>query len=153
MLEMGAAIIGIKLGPEGMFLRTTKHRHRLSQTNRLNCLYQNDDWVEPAACSTNFPGGAWWATTGAGDCAVAGFLTGLARGMSAEDTLISAVAVGACNVEAMDATSGILPWDEVQARIQSGWARREIMVPMRDWVWESTQGLWIGPDDRGGYLQ
>jgi sugar/nucleoside kinase (ribokinase family) len=150
MLNMGATIIGIKLGANGIFLRTTKNRRRLSPlTAKLNI--HKRDWVDRQLLSPTFEVDLV-GTTGAGDCAVAGFLTGLYRGLSAESTLRSAAAVGACNVEAMDAISGVPSWDAVQDRIQAGWQHHVTNVPMRDWVWESTQGLWVGPQDRGGYL-
>ncbi len=150
MLGMGAAVIGIKLGADGMFLRTTRDRERLSDLIAQLGI-ERSAWVDRQLIAPTFQVDVV-GTTGAGDCAVAGFLTGLFRGFSAEQTLISAVAVGACNVEATDATSGVPSWEKVQARIQSGWGRRETKVSMRDWVWESTQGLWVGPRDRGGYL-
>ncbi|TFG71750.1 MAG: carbohydrate kinase family protein, partial [Anaerolineales bacterium] len=142
MLAMGAAVIGIKLGADGMFLRTTRDRKRLSPLAEKLPI-ERGAWVDRQLIAPTFQVDVV-GTTGAGDCAVAGFLTGLFRGFSAEQTLISAVAVGACNVEAMDATSGVRSWEKVQERIQNGWARREIKVPMRDWIWESTQGLWVG---------
>ena len=46
-------------------------------------------------------------TTGAGDATIAGFLTALLRGVSPERALTIASAVGACNVEAADALSGV----------------------------------------------
>lgn len=150
MLAMGAVVIGIKLGADGMFLRTTKDRERLSQLTAVLPIGKRD-WVDRQLIAPTFQVDLV-GTTGAGDCAVAGFLTGLFQGFSAEQTLISAVAVGACNVEAMDAISGVPSWEKVQARIQNGWKRLDTHVPMHGWVWESTQGLWVGPQDRGGYL-
>jgi sugar/nucleoside kinase (ribokinase family) len=150
LLGMGAVIIGIKLGADGLFLRTTKDRDRLSQlTTRLPV--KKSDWANRQLVAPTFQVNLV-GTTGAGDCAVAGFLTGLFHGLSAESTLISAVAVGASNVEAMDAISGVPTWDTVQKRIRNGWVRLDTKLPMHDWVWESVQGLWVGPHDRGGYL-
>ena len=150
MLGMGAAVLGIKLGANGLFLRTTKDRKRLSQlTEKLPI--KKRAWVDRQLLSPTFQVNLV-GTTGAGDCAVAGFLTGVLRGLSAESTTISATAVGASNVEAMDAISGVPSWDKVQTRIKDGWARLETNVRMRGWVWESTQGVWIGPEDRGGHL-
>jgi len=150
MLGMGAAVIGIKLGSDGMFLRTTKDRDRLSQLS-AGLPIEKRAWADRQLLAPTFQVNLV-GTTGAGDCAAAGFLTGLFRGLSAELALISAVAVGACNVEAMDAISGVPSWDKVQTRIQNGWARLDTKLPMHGWVWESTQGLWVGPKDRGGYL-
>jgi hypothetical protein len=40
-----------------------------------------------------------------------------------------ASAVGACNVEKIDATSGILGWKETLARLETGWETREERLP------------------------
>ena len=87
-------------------------------------------------------------TTGSGDCTIAGFLTGLLEGLSPEHIMTSAVAVGACNVEQADATSGILTWSAVQQRIRSDWPRRPVAVSLPGWRWDEAHGVWRGPDDR-----
>ena len=60
-------------------------------------------------------------TTGAGDATIAGFLTALLRDVPPERALAIAAAVGACNVEAADAVSGVRSWEETLARIDAGW--------------------------------
>ena len=50
------------------------------------------------------------------------------------------VAVGACNVEAPDATSGIRSWDATLARIASGWPRRALPTPP-GWTWDAVEGV------------
>jgi hypothetical protein len=78
---------------------------------------------------------------------VAGFLSGLLRGQTPEEATTSAVAVGACNVETADATSGVRPWDTTQARIQAGWPRLEAHVEAEGWSWDADKSIWRGPDD------
>src|SRR5256885_785390 len=60
-------------------------------------------------------------TTGSGDATIAGLLTALLAGETPEDALLDAVGVGACSVEAVDATSGIPSWQAVRERIRVGW--------------------------------
>jgi sugar/nucleoside kinase (ribokinase family) len=88
-------------------------------------------------------------TTGAGDATIAGFLSALLRGLDPQETLITAVGVGACNVEAADALSGLRSWDETQARIQAGWEHLPLTVDAPGWV-EARDGLWEknGPRSR-----
>ena len=62
-------------------------------------------------------------TTGSGDATIAGFLAALLRDLPPEKAMNAALAVGACNVEAPDALSGIRPWDETMRRIDAGWAK------------------------------
>jgi sugar/nucleoside kinase (ribokinase family) len=99
----GARIAGVKLGDEGLFVDWG------ADTFRAPCFK-----VRVAG------------TTGAGDATIAGFLAGLLKGLPPAEVVTAAVAVGACSCEAPDATSGIRPWDEVQARIRSGWPRRAV---------------------------
>ena len=64
-------------------------------------------------------------TTGSGDATIAGLLAALLRGADPLAAATAATAVGACSVEAPDATSGIPSWEQVAARIASGWRRRD----------------------------
>lgn len=66
--------------------------------------------------------------------------------MSPQDTLRAACAVGACNVEAADALSGVRGWSETAARIAAGWER--LAFPLdANWHWDVTHEVWIGPGD------
>ena len=61
--------------------------------------------------------------------------------------MTSAVGVGACNVEAADALSGVRSWEDTQARIQAGWQRSPLVVNAPGWRWDENRALWIGPFD------
>jgi len=150
LLDLGVAIAGIKLGAQGMVVRTTPdspRRHALHTRLALDVRA----WTQRELYAPTFHAQLVGAT-GAGDCAIAGFLAGLMHGQSPEDTLRSAVAVGACNVEAADAISGVPTWDAVQARIQAGWKQLPVTLKLRGWGWNENQQLWIGPQDHGGQL-
>jgi sugar/nucleoside kinase (ribokinase family) len=84
-------------------------------------------------------------TTGSGDATIAGFIAGILRGQSVEAALTTAVAVGACNVEAADALSGIRSWGDTQARVASGWARSPVKINAPGWEWDAEHQLWVGP--------
>lgn len=138
LLALGPQIVGIKLGPWGFYLRT-------AGTVTLSGL---------ASLATNWHNRELWApcfqvtvagTVGAGDTTVAGFLAGLLRGLSLEDALNTACAVGACCVEAPDAVSGVKSWTVTRARIQRGWPRRELTLP-DGWRREDS-AVWRGPHD------
>lgn len=60
---------------------------------------------------------------GAGDCTIAGFLSARLKGLPVKEALRTAVASGACNVEAVDSLSGIPGWEELQERISKGWQK------------------------------
>jgi len=81
-------------------------------------------------------------TTGAGDATIAGFLGALLRDKTAEEALTMAVAVGACNVEAADALSGLQSWQATQERVDQGWARLPLDLSGFGWLQESRFSLW-----------
>ncbi|GGG61254.1 carbohydrate kinase family protein [Paenibacillus radicis (ex Gao et al. 2016)] len=120
LLDMGAAIVALKLGEYGLYVRTTASEERMARLGRYQprqvACWLNRELYVP--CFRVEVAG----TTGAGDCTIAGFLAGFVQGLSPEDTVIGAVATGACNVEQPDATSGIPAWRDVQSRLQAGWA-------------------------------
>ncbi len=119
LVQMGAAVVVLKLGEHGLYMRTTADEARLSQTGKYAPL-NKDKWANRELYIPCFQVGVA-GTTGAGDCTIAGFLAGFAQRLSPEEVLIGAVGIGACNVEQPDATSGILPWEAVQERISVGW--------------------------------
>src|SRR5258708_3222388 len=111
ILAMGAVITGFKLGEMGMYLRTAEE----SQFERLHALpIDHKIWANVALWMPAFQVRVE-GTVGAGDSAYAGFLTALLQGLSPLESMRLACAVGACNVEAADATSGIKTLAETNA--------------------------------------
>ena len=125
LLAMGVVITGFKLGEMGMYLRTAKAElfHRLDRLN-LNVEEWADQEYWIPAFEVKMVG-----TTGAGDSAYAGFLAALLKNSSPLEALRWACAVGACNVEAADATSGIKKWSETATRLASDWPTRSERLP------------------------
>ena len=145
LVAMGAAIVALKLGDRGLYLRTTDDAGRLERIGgRLAC-----DWGPWRGRELLVPCFAVdvAGTTGSGDATVAGLLAGLIGGQPPPAALRSAVGVGAASVERADATSGVPAWDVVQRRIAAGWPRRAGATPV-DWRWDESEGLWAGPGDR-----
>ena len=150
-LALGAAIVAVKLGNQGLFLRTTADLTRLAAIGDVL-----------AGHVAHWRGRQLWApcfaakvagTTGAGDATIAGFLLALLAQMDPTTTLTHAVAVGACSVEAPDATSGIPTWATVQARIAVGWSRIPLRESPPEGWWEASSGIWHGPQDQEGMQQ
>ena len=50
-----------------------------------------------------------------------------------------AVGVGACNVEAPDALSGLCNWEETRQRISRGWEKHILEIDCPDWCWDDDQ--------------
>lgn len=92
LLDEGVGIVGLKMGEEGCYIRSKDVELRLPKYD-----VQAVDAV------------------GAGDCFVAGFLTGVIKGWDLEKTGRFANAVGASCVTAIGATTGVKSLDETLA--------------------------------------
>lgn len=119
LLDMGAAIVGFKLGEYGVYLRAGRNAARMAATGLIAANGWPEGVVYHPAYQVDVVG-----TTGAGDSAYAGILFGLSQGLTIDQTAQLASAVGACNVEAADATSGIRSYSAVQERFAAGWHLR-----------------------------
>jgi len=133
LLALGCGMVVLKLGASGLYMRSSR---RLLES----------DWQDRelwAPCFRTQVAG----TTGAGDCTIAGFLKGFLLQLEPELAMTGAVVVGAHSVEQPDATSGVQPWETVQAAIHSGRERLPVDKPMNNWHWQERPGIWIGPAD------
>jgi sugar/nucleoside kinase (ribokinase family) len=144
LFDLGTKIVFLKLGDRGAFLRTSGAEilETLGPAKPNNI----DQWINKAIWSpcyrVNVAG-----TTGSGDATIAGFLSAILQDFSACQALNSAVAVGACNVEAPDSLSGVQSWETTQARISAGWLKHELSIDAPGWYWDKEQQLWIGMQD------
>lgn len=86
------------------------------------------------------------SATGAGDCAIAGFLASILRDTSLIEALAFANAAGAQNVQTYDATSGIRPYEETRAMLGT-WPRAASEINAPGWRFDSALQSWRGPHD------
>ncbi len=142
LIAMGTKIVGLKLGDRGMYLRTG-NRSIIDSIGRARPS-DPEAWTGLELWAPCFKA-AVAGTTGSGDATIAGFLAGLLRDLPATQALTMAVAVGACNVEAVDALSGICTWEETSRRVASGWERLPLELNAHGWQFDSTSALWRGP--------
>lgn len=147
LLEFGAAVVVLKLGAEGLYLRTTSDAGRLEPV-RPGGRSVGREWLGRELFLPAFVVEVA-GTTGAGDCAVAGFLASLLEGRSPEESLAVAAAAGAASVEQADATSGIPAREDLVARVEAGWPRRTPAIKLPGWTWDGARRLAAGPNDRG----
>lgn len=141
LMEMGARIVGLKLGYRGLYLRTGNPL--LIKLMGRACPSNPDTWASKELWAPCFKI-AVAGTTGSGDATIAGFLAALLRGLSIEESLRLAVAVGACNVEAVDALSGIQSWETTLARVAAGWEQQTLDLDWPGWNFDEASGLWRG---------
>jgi len=147
LLSMGAKIVVLKLGDQGLYLRTSDSVAQLAQRAAWTG-FGWDNWQNRQLLAPCFSVPVV-GTTGSGDCTIAGFLAGMLHGLSPEETLRGAVGVGACNVQSADATSGIPSWDDVQQRM-AGWEQRTVDIALDGWQRLESTGLLSGPQDFAG---
>lgn len=141
LLQLGAAVVGLKLGDQGMLLRTSADPAHIARVGRglLDAAWVGRTLYAPAF-QVRVAG-----TTGAGDCAIAGFHAALLRGAGPEEALLCAVAAGACNVEQTDAISGVPTWEALQARLAAPWAQLPSRLDTAGW--QRQDRLWHGAQD------
>ncbi len=139
LLAMGVPLVVIKLGARGLYLRTAGRQAfaRFGRGTPANPVA----WVEKELWAPCFRVPVT-GTTGAGDSAIAGFLSALLRGLGAEQALTMSSAVGACNVEAADALSGLRSWEATLARIEAGWERLPLRLEHPAWNWDQSARIW-----------
>lgn len=145
LIDMGCTIIVIKLGEYGLYLRTTGDMSRLRNSGiftekQLEAWCMRELYVP---CFDVHVAG----TTGAGDSTIAGFLCGLMRQLSPEDTMKTAVGVGACNVQQPDAISGIVSWEDL-CRYMKEWDHKQIAIPLQGWNTIGDKQICVGPKNK-----
>ena len=145
LLGLGVPIVVIKLGDQGLYLRSSDQVAQLANRAAWRTFswlaWQNREILAPCF-NVEVIG-----TTGSGDCTIAGFLMGLLQGYGPEAALRSATAVGAYCVQSADATSNIPPWVGVADDALRTWTQREPQFSLDDWRRCATRGVYLGPAD------
>jgi sugar/nucleoside kinase (ribokinase family) len=145
LLSMGAAVVCLKLGNQGFYLRSTKNVDRLHQAGG-SILADVENWAGRELIAPCFSVDVV-GTTGSGDCTIGGFLAALVNKASPQDAMAAATATGACCIEKPDATSGVRSWDSTWQRIRAGWPRRSISLSLPGWTWNQDHSIGYGPAD------
>lgn len=143
LIDYGVNVVAIKLGDQGLYLRT----HQIEKSN-LSSIISPSQWNYRQLLSPCFATEVK-GTTGTGDATIAGFLAQFLDGGEPEKVITLATAVGACCVEAVDATGGIRPLPEVVKRVASGWERLPLSVSTNNWKYDCQYKIWKGPEDGG----
>lgn len=145
ILEMGAKIVGIKCGERGFYLRTAGQ----AKLNEMGKARPGDpaNWASREVWEPSFHVDNYAGATGSGDSSIAGFLAAYLYGLSLEETIRYACAVGGLNVTAPDALSGLKTWDETVTLVKAGWKKNPLEITSVGWQ-PDVELLWHGPFDR-----
>ena len=118
-IQMGAKVVLIKCGARGMYLHTGDSNSIGSIGNNLKL--DVAEWSDKSIFEKAYMPEKVLSATGAGDTAIAAFLTGVINNENPNECLRLAAATGACCVEAYDALSGLKTFEELKHRIENGW--------------------------------
>jgi len=144
LLSLGAGIVMLKAGPRGIYLRTGS-AERLARFGRAMPV-PPETWAELELWQPALRADRVASATGAGDCAVAGFLGACLRGEPVELALKVAAAAGRQNVMVHDGAGGILPYEQTLAQARElPAAPPGISAP--GWHFDRRAGLWRGPGE------
>ncbi|MCX7848459.1 MAG: carbohydrate kinase family protein [bacterium] len=146
LLELGAGVVVLKCGARGTYVRTAESARLASLAPVLGERYR--EWASHELWLPAFQVAHVASATGAGDCAIAGFLASLLHGSSLIEAVVMANAVGAQSVQTYDATSGVRPYTETRAAV-AAWARRSEPLEAPGWCFDADHQVWRGPHDQG----
>jgi sugar/nucleoside kinase (ribokinase family) len=122
VLALGVKVLLIKAGHRGAYLRTGELQSLRAPSSPLRLSDHegcpNGVWISP------FPveAGRFCNASGAGDCAVAGFLSALLNGMDVKEAGTYAMLAGRDNLYGQDALSGLREWTQMASQVK-GWAK------------------------------
>lgn len=118
---LGAPFVLVKAGGAGMYYSCTA-----APFARFLGL-DGRGWEGKSGFQKSYKPSRVCSATGAGDTAIAAFLTSILKGKPLEDCVSLAAAAGATSVEAYDALGGLLTLPELENKINSGWETQNLI--------------------------
>lgn len=145
LFEFGVPIVAIKLGDQGLYLRTSDAVADLSSRSAWHD-FNSKTWHgrEILVPCLDVPVAG---TTGAGDCTIAGFLKAMLQHEDPATAIKHATMVGAFSVQSVDATSNIPSWTSIADRDCNSWPIRTPTVRLANWRYCEQAGVFVGPLD------
>lgn len=121
-MAMGAKVLLIKCGAPGLYYRTANEKamENVGAAMALNV----KEWANLEGFEKSYVPEKLLSGTGAGDTAIAAFLTAALEGRTPQECIRLAAATGASCVTAYDALSGLRSFDELEKKISAGWPKR-----------------------------
>lgn len=144
-IQMGAAIVVIKCGSLGAYVRTAG-KDRLKQIGRAKP-DDLDNWANREIFEPSLKVDNLVSTAGSGDNSIAGFLAAYLHGYSIEETLQCLCVVGAQNLQVPDAVSGVKSWKMTCQQIKAKLPKKEVTMPLEGWQYDESSRCYIGPYD------
>ncbi|MFP4052251.1 MAG: carbohydrate kinase family protein [Phycisphaerae bacterium] len=142
-IDAGAAVVLIKCGYLGLYVKAAD-ADRLAASGRG----RPDDlstWAERELLEPSYRVEQIVSATGAGDCAIAGFLTSFLKGLSLDDAMRVACAVGGQNLSAPDSISGVQSWDATLEQIASRPPKNDVPIDLPGWTFDELADHYAAP--------
>ncbi|WP_163537444.1 PfkB family carbohydrate kinase [Gracilibacillus sp. YIM 98692] len=143
LLRMGCKAVLLKCGELGLYFRSSSNA-LFAENQQLSNNWLNRELWAPCF-KTKVMG-----TTGAGDCTIAGFLAGMLKEKSIEETMNLSVATGAHSVESMEGTGGIVHLNNIEQRMDNHWEKLMLQnqpSTNSSFQWKDKFQLWTGSKD------
>lgn len=144
LLELGAKVVALKAGKRGVYLRTGD----MGALRSMGAAKPGDaaNWADRELWGPPYTCRKIISATGAGDCAIAGFLHAFLSGAPVEVALSAANCLGWQNIQVVDAVSGVRSWSATQRLLARGLPVDRIALG-RGWRWNAQKKVWHGPND------
>ena len=122
-MDFGTKVLLVKCGAPGMYYRTVDKLSlgQVSERIELNI----DNWADKEGFEKSYVPDRVLSGTGAGDTSIAAFLTAMLEGYPVERVLQLATGTGASCVAAYDALSGLKSLEQLEEKIDAGWAKNQ----------------------------
>lgn len=146
LIAMGAAVVAIKNGIRGYYLKTA-NPDRLFKISILD-KSRIDEWANRELWAGSYKAEKFGSATGAGDATIAGFLAAFLRGLDPVESLKVANTLGWQNVREVDALSGIEDWPTTLKMAQDkNRTRNQLEINDSGWVFDNNDLVFYGPAD------
>lgn len=142
LLEMRASVVAIKCGEHGIFGFSADN----NSVGSIGPASPVDpaNWSNRELFSDSYHVENVLSSTGAGDNSIGGFLSGLLRGLSFEETLELACMAGANATKAYSAVGGVVPIEEMRKEIASNPPKNSRDRETDYWTYLPEKRLWKG---------
>ena len=123
LMGMGCKLVMLKCGVSGFYYRTA-NRRAFAELEEISGL-KFSGFDDRRGFEKSFVPDKLISGTGAGDVTIAAFLASLMKGFAFDECIELASGAGACCVSSFNALDGLMTLEEIRAKIDGGWKKRD----------------------------